>query len=253
PRFGEHDQEKDPVNPGSIRGRDVCQVLVEMQGEIDQGAHAEPRFSQHTRFARTRWIPGNENNHPDSGISGIREPSRFLIFGAGSYDPIPEIPESRCLFRSSNPKIPQIRCVLRSSQETPQMDRFGSAPVPYPSAARSDAERVGAFLRATYGWMAAGIGVTAIVALALASSRDLAIAIIRNPFGMIGLVIAQFAVVIYLSARVNRIAPTTAAALFLGYSALTGVTFSIILLAYTRESVAETFFVCAGMFGALAA
>ncbi len=133
------------------------------------------------------------------------------------------------------------------------MDRFGSAPVPYPSAARSDAERVGAFLRATYGWMAAGIGVTAIVALALASSPDLAIAIIRNPFGVIGLVIAQFAVVIYLSARVNRIAPTTAAALFLGYSALTGVTFSIILLAYTRESVAETFFVCAGMFGALAA
>ena len=70
---------------------------------------------------------------------------------------------------------------------------------------------------------------------------------------MIGLVIAQFAVVIYLSARVNRIAPSTAAALFLGYSALTGVTFSIILLAYTRESVAETFFVCAGMIGALAA
>ncbi len=99
------------------------------------------------------------------------------------------------------------------------MDRFGSAPpVPYPSAARSDAERVGAFLRATYGWMAAGIGVTAIVALALASSPDLAKAIIRSPFGMIGLVIAQFAVVIYLSARVNKIAPTTAAALFLGYS-----------------------------------
>jgi uncharacterized protein len=134
------------------------------------------------------------------------------------------------------------------------MDRFGSAPpVPYPSAVRSDAERVGAFLRATYGWMAAGIGVTALVALALANSPALAISIIRNPMGLIGLVIAQFAVVIYLSARVNRIAPTTAAALFLGYSALTGVTFSIILLAYTRESIAATFFICAAMFGALAA
>ena len=40
PRFGEHDQEEDPVDPGSIRGRDVRQVLVEMQEEIDQGAHA---------------------------------------------------------------------------------------------------------------------------------------------------------------------------------------------------------------------
>jgi uncharacterized protein len=134
------------------------------------------------------------------------------------------------------------------------MDRFGSAPpVPYPSAVRSDAERVAAFLRATYGWMAAGIGVTALVALALANSPALAISIIRNPMGLIGLVIAQFAVVIYLSARVNRVAPTTAAALFLGYSALTGVTFSIILLAYTRESIAATFFICAAMFGALAA
>jgi uncharacterized protein len=109
------------------------------------------------------------------------------------------------------------------------MDRFGSAPpVPYPSAVRSDAERVGAFLRATYGWMAAGIGVTALVALALANSPALAISIIRNPMGLIGLVIAQFAVVIYL-------------------------TFSIILLAYTRESIAATFFICAAMFGALAA
>src|SRR5262245_5162510 len=133
------------------------------------------------------------------------------------------------------------------------MDRFGSAPVPYPSAVRSDDERVGAFLRATYGWMAAGIGVTALVALVLANSPALTISIIRNPFGLIGLVIAQFAVVIYLSARVNRVAPTTAAALFLGYSALTGVTFSIILLAYTRESIASPFFVCAAMFGALAA
>ncbi len=36
------------------------------------------------------------------------------------------------------------------------------------------------------------------------------------------------------------------------YSALTGVTFSVILLAYTGASVATTFVVTAGMFGALA-
>jgi FtsH-binding integral membrane protein len=133
------------------------------------------------------------------------------------------------------------------------MDRFGSAPVPYPSVARSDAERVGAFLRATYGWMAAGVGVTALVALTIASSPTITTAILHNRLGLLGIVIAQFAVVIFLSARVNRVSPTTAAALFMGYSALTGVTFSIILLAYTKESVAGTFFVCAGMFGALAA
>jgi hypothetical protein len=40
--------------------------------------------------------------------------------------------------------------------------------------------------------------------------------------------------------------------LFLGYSALTGVTFSFLLLVYTGQSIATTFFITAGMFGALA-
>ena len=47
-------------------------------------------------------------------------------------------------------------------------------------------------------------------------------------------------------------APSTAAMLFVLYSALTGVTFSFILLAYTGASIASTFIVCSGMFGALA-
>src|SRR6185436_6194123 len=40
---------------------------------------------------------------------------------------------------------------------------------------------------------------------------------------------------------------------FIGYSALTGVTLSAILLVFTGESVFTTFMVTAGMFGALAA
>lgn len=133
------------------------------------------------------------------------------------------------------------------------MDRFGSAPVPYPSVARSDAERIGAFLRATYGWMAAGLGLTAVVALFLAASPEIVVSIARNRLAFWGIALAQLGVVFYLSARVNRLSPAVAAGLFLGYSALTGVTFSIILLVYTFESVATTFFVCGGMFGALAA
>ena len=58
--------------------------------------------------------------------------------------------------------------------------------------------------------------------------------------------------VIFLSARVHKLAPGTAAALFLGYSALTGLTMAFVLRVYTGESVATTFFVTAGTFGALA-
>jgi FtsH-binding integral membrane protein len=67
-----------------------------------------------------------------------------------------------------------------------------------------------------------------------------------------GLMLAQLGLVFFLSARVDRMAAGTAAMLFILYSALTGITFSFILLAYTGESIAMTFLICAGMFGALA-
>ena len=64
--------------------------------------------------------------------------------------------------------------------------------------------------------------------------------------------IAQLGIVFVLSARVEKLAASTAGLLFILYSALTGVTLSFVLLAYTGESVATTFVVTAGMFGGLA-
>jgi FtsH-binding integral membrane protein len=51
---------------------------------------------------------------------------------------------------------------------------------------------------------------------------------------------------------VETLAPNVATTLFIVYSALNGVTLSFVLLVYTGESIATTFFVTAGMFGALA-
>jgi FtsH-binding integral membrane protein len=55
-----------------------------------------------------------------------------------------------------------------------------------------------------------------------------------------------------MSAKVETMSPTTAAVLFLIYSGTVGITTSVILLVYTLQSVASTFMVTAGMFGALA-
>ena len=114
------------------------------------------------------------------------------------------------------------------------------------------AERVTAFLRKVYGWMFVGLGITASVAYFVASTPRLVQAIYSNPILFFGLIIAEFGLVIVLSARVAKLSPTTAAALFVGYSALNGATLSMILLAYTGQSIASTFVVTAGMFGALA-
>lgn len=115
------------------------------------------------------------------------------------------------------------------------------------------AERVTTFLRAVYGWMCVGLGVTAVVAYGVAGSPAIMRTLLTNQLLFFALIGGELGLVFYLSARVDRIAPGTASALFLGYSALNGVTLSLILLAYTRESVANTFGVCAVMFGALAA
>ncbi len=114
------------------------------------------------------------------------------------------------------------------------------------------AERVTAFLQKVYGWMCVGLGVTGAVAFGVASSPTLLQAVVANRLLFFGLVIAELGLVFYLSARVNRLAPATAAGLFLLYSALNGVILAFIFLVYTRSSIATTFFVTAGMFGALA-
>ncbi|HUK33728.1 MAG TPA: Bax inhibitor-1/YccA family protein [Vicinamibacterales bacterium] len=108
------------------------------------------------------------------------------------------------------------------------------------------------FLRGVYGWMCGGLAITAGTAWIVANSPSIATAIFTNRLLFWAIVIAQFGIVIALSARVSRMAAGTASALFIAYSALTGLTLSFVLLLYTGESIASTFIVAGGMFGSLA-
>ena len=122
----------------------------------------------------------------------------------------------------------------------------------FPTTAEASAERVTAFLRKVYGWMFAGLAVTAAVASTVAGSPALLQHIFSNQFLYFGLILAELGLVFYLSAKVQTLAPNTAMTLFIIYSALNGVTLSFILLLYTGESIGSTFLVTAGMFGAVA-
>jgi hypothetical protein len=112
--------------------------------------------------------------------------------------------------------------------------------------------RIAVFLRAVYGWMFVGLAVTAAVAWYVASSPAILSAIAGNRLLFWAVILAPLGLVFWLSARVATLAPTTAAMLFLVYSGLTGIMFAFVLLAYTGQSVANVFFVTAGMFGGLA-
>ncbi|EKD34665.1 MAG: hypothetical protein ACD_75C02243G0004 [uncultured bacterium] len=106
------------------------------------------------------------------------------------------------------------------------------------------------FLAKVFNLMTLGLGITGVVAY-LTANTGLAAAIIGSPL-FIMLVLAELGLVFYLSARVEKIQAATASGLFIGYSVLNGLTLSVIFLAYTSTSIAGTFFIAAGMFGAMA-
>lgn len=109
----------------------------------------------------------------------------------------------------------------------------------------------GEFIRRVFNWMALGLATTALVALYTASSPALLEMIFGNSLLFFGLIIGQLGLVIVLSAAINRLQASTATLLFFVYSALTGLTLSMIFLVYTRASIASTFFVTAGTFGVM--
>ncbi len=112
--------------------------------------------------------------------------------------------------------------------------------------------RVTAFLSRVYGWMFLGLLLTAGTAVVVASSPVLIKTLILNRGLFWIMLFAQLGLVFYLSARVNKMAPATAAILFLLYSALVGITTSTIFLVYTGASIMSAFVVAGGMFGAMA-
>jgi len=121
-----------------------------------------------------------------------------------------------------------------------------------PTATSDSVGRVTGFLRAVYGWMCIGLGLTALVAFQVANTPAIVSRLMSNQLLYVGLFLAEIGLVFYLSARITRLAAETAAALFLVYAILNGVTLSLVVLAYTGQSVADTFVVTAGMFGAMA-
>jgi uncharacterized protein len=120
--------------------------------------------------------------------------------------------------------------------------------------ARADAilieESQRTFMSRVYGWMFAGLGLTGVVALLTALNKDLMMQVVQ---WRLPLLLVQLGVVFALSFLAPRLSGAVAAALFLGYSALTGLTFSVLLYVYTAGSIGQAFLMTAGTFGAMSA
>lgn len=125
----------------------------------------------------------------------------------------------------------------------------------YPRSNGSIVERansgIQAYMAQVYGWMTCGLLLTAFVAWYVSNNSQIQAFIFSSQLTFFGLIIAQLGLVFVISGMINRLSGALATSLFMLYSALTGLTLSVILLQYTGESIATTFIITAGMFGAM--
>ena len=121
-----------------------------------------------------------------------------------------------------------------------------SVPLEYGQAAGT----VASFMNAVYAWMCVGLATTAVVAWWVSTQPQLMGSIFKGPTFIV-LIVAELALVWVIASAVNRLSTGAATGLFILYSALNGLTLSVIFIVYQPNAIAATFVVTAGMFGAM--
>ncbi len=107
-------------------------------------------------------------------------------------------------------------------------------------------------MRNVYAWMSLALAITGLTSYYVAGSQAILSVIFSNQFVFWGIAIAEFVLVMVLTAKINTLSFQTAGIMFAVYSILNGVLLSSIFVIYTSESIATTFFISAGMFAAMA-
>lgn len=107
-------------------------------------------------------------------------------------------------------------------------------------------------MRKVYLWMTLALMITGITAAGVANSPNILALIYSSQAVMWGIIIAEFGLVIYISARLEKLSLSTATTLFALYSILNGVMLSSIFLLYSTAIISKVFFITAGTFGVTA-
>ncbi|MCK4561731.1 MAG: Bax inhibitor-1/YccA family protein [Flavobacteriaceae bacterium] len=114
-------------------------------------------------------------------------------------------------------------------------------------------QSISVYLTKVYNWMAVALLVTGLVAYYTAGSEIMIQTIVGNRILFFGLIIGEIFLVGYISKRIHKMSSYNATLLFLLYAVLNGLTFAVIFLVYTSESISSTFLITAGTFGAMSA
>jgi FtsH-binding integral membrane protein len=110
------------------------------------------------------------------------------------------------------------------------------------------------FFHRVFAWMGIGLAVTGGIAVAIGSDSDALHAVFESHGGAVVIVslVLEFLLVAVLVGLVRHMSLFEAAAAYLAYAALNGLTLSLLFAVDTTKSIFSTFLVAAGMFGAVA-
>ena len=106
-------------------------------------------------------------------------------------------------------------------------------------------------MRKVYVKMFLGLLVTALTSWFVLSNETILMTLVQSRGLLIGLCVAELALVFILSMAINKLSSPLATLLFYVYAVINGVTLTPIFLVYTMSSIALTFFVTAGVFLAM--
>lgn len=109
-------------------------------------------------------------------------------------------------------------------------------------------QAVSQFMSKVYTWMTIGILLSAFISYFISSSSYLMGSLINNHFMFNVIIIAQIACVLSFAFLQRKVSAATCILMYLGYSVLTGVTFTAVLYIYSQQTITQAFFATAGSF-----
>lgn len=127
----------------------------------------------------------------------------------------------------------------------------------YGSSAQADADidqGLRSYMLSVYNYMAIAVALTGLAAYGMftwmASNPQVAQTLFQSPLKWV-IMLAPLGFVLVLSFGIHKMKTSTAQMVFWAYAAVTGISISWILLVFTGESVARTFFITSAAFASL--
>ena len=109
------------------------------------------------------------------------------------------------------------------------------------------------FMSKVYGWMCAGLAMTAATSYYLLEVNALLLrSLMSNWIAVICLLLASIGIIMFMSMSYARLSYTTLAILFMTFCALQGIALAPVMIFYTTASVFYVFLIASSMFAVMA-